>query len=251
MRTNFIGIDSIRCICSTKALYKFIEKQGLRVFTNLCNQKVVYYNKELVFIFKSSNYELDLLCKKRHKRYGYYSLVEFLGLNQPQRKNNNLIAKHKITAFFIRKYCIYNIDLSVDFLKDNNSLNSIFINSTISYKARNYQVYKNTIYANIHNKKVDKIKLYDKFKKETIKFNKFLPKSLEKWKRLEFTFNIKAKFKQFIGSKKIFNYIFLMLKSYRQILGDICKFGFNQMFLKRQLSFLKDVRKTLLLKGIL
>ena len=116
--------------------------------------------------------ELNDLCKKRKKPFGYYVCVVFAGLFQPSRDIYK--ETYRILGKFLRRFKPYSWDVAVDF-KDRGDVNSKAkgkFKEAVKEQANDVISFKTSIYANRGLKSgkfytVDKVCLYDKFEKQT------------------------------------------------------------------------------------
>lgn len=115
--------------------------------------------------------ELNDLCKKRKKQFGYYVYVVFAGLFQPSR---DIYKKtYQILGKFLRRFKPYSWDIAVDF-KDEETIgykSKTRFKEAVKDYGEDVISYKTSLYANrgLKNGKfysVDKILLYDKYNKQ-------------------------------------------------------------------------------------
>lgn len=234
--------------------YKF-KNQAPLIMPLGCEFKIRYINfkrgnKSLtnsMIVIENSN-DLNELCKKRKKPYGYYVKVVFAGLFQPSREVYK--KTYSILSKFLRRYKSYEWDLAVDFKSDTKAGAGAkewfkqrvkrFSNKIISYKS--------TLYANDCRELfygLKKICFYDKYEKQKEYHKQKLDESLKGWHRLELTFRLNSKFIEHIQNESLIEYIQVLDEIANRLSDNAYPLGVDLRFLGKQVNFLKDNRRAL------
>ena len=193
--------------------------------------------------------ELNDLCKKRKKPFGYYVCVVFAGLFQPSR--DIFKETYRILGKFLRRFKPYSWDVAVDF-KDRGDVNSKAkgkFKESVKECADDVISFKTSIYAN-HGLKsgkfyaVDKICFYDKFEKQTNYHKQKIDEKFKDWKRLDVTFRLKGKFMDFIENENFKECVEVMDEIADKLTGEF-PFGVYLGKFNEQIAYFKDMRKRL------
>ena len=218
--------------------YKIRYVSFKRGVTSLTNSMIVIENSN----------ELNDLCKKRKKPYGYYIKVVFAGLYQPSREVFK--ETYKVLSKFLRRFKPYEFDIAHDFKCDEQAGSSSkewfakrftrFGGKFISYKTT---IYENECYERFYGLK--KICFYDKFEKQTNYHHQKLDESLKGWHRLELTFKLKDKFIDHAEYDRLAEYVAVMDEMINRLTGNAYPYGVDIGVLGEQVAFIKDNRRHL------
>lgn len=228
---NNRGIDTVRQVAHYSTLKNIIVKHGLTIRTELKNLPINPYlasieqslkndpkNRYKKEAFKPiieyvkisqgsglSNYiiiikNIPLLFEHAlaHKKAkDTFCLVVYTGLHQPTKHISNEAVK-LISKLLKRKtFTLLNCDVATDYkdAKDIDYRRKEEFKSRLGEVCDNsYIIKQNSLYCNQTTLKgVDKILLYDKYKKQTVHQKQRLHVSLKEWKRLEITLTPKGK----------------------------------------------------------
>ena len=245
---NTLGIDTIRFIISCDTLYKWLDKNGLKVEDKISNTVInSFYQKELkskmdfqikaikissvnnlsgYAIIKLNDTTINL-SKSNKKRKTWFAEVVFAGLRQPTKTIKK--DTYDILAMFINRFKISTMDICVDGLnkKEISKSNKFFYQNLFKEYINNKKdinLYKSSFYINNPVANEDdtdifvKILYYDKYQKEINQNNKKLSKKLIDWKRLEVTINI-SRYK--LKDINIADYIYDISNIAKKCFGDI------------------------------
>lgn len=200
-----------------------------------------------MIVIENSN-ELNDLCKKRKKPYGYYVKVVFAGLYQPSRE----IFKetYKVLSKFLRRFKPYEWDIAHDFKCDEHAGSSSkeWLKKRLDRFGDKFISYKSTIYANACYERfygLKKICFYDKFEKQTNYHHQKLDESLRGWHRLELTFKLKDKFIDHAEYDRLAEYVAVMDEMINRLTGNAYPYGVDIGVLGEQVAFIKDNRRHL------
>lgn len=254
LNTNLRAIERNKTI-SDYAKYKFKNEAPL-LMPKWSEFKMRYINfkrnnKSLtnaMVVIENSN-TLNELCRKNKRPFGYYVMVVFAGLYQPQRE---VFKKtYDVLGKFLKRFKTYQFDLANDFKSDNQAGAKMkrFFKERLKRYSNNFMSYKTTLYANYCRTGrfygLNKVCFYDKYKKESEHHNLKLDDSLKGWHRLELTFTLKSKFIDKIENKDFMDYVYVMDDIANLISEGACPFGVNIDILKEQVNFFKDNRRAL------
>ncbi len=256
---NTLGIDTIRFIISCDTLYKWLDKNDLKVEDEISNTVInSFYQKELkgkkdlqikaikissvnnlsgYAIIKLNNTTINL-SKLNKKRKFWFAEVVFAGLRQPTKTIKK--DTYDILAMFINRFKISTMDICVDGLnkKEISKSNKFFYQNLFKEYINNKKdinLYKSSFYINNPVANEDdtdifvKILYYDKYQKEINQNNKKLSKKLIDWKRLEVTINI-SRYK--LKDINIADYIYDISNIAKKCFGDI-KFCIQYIYQKQ------------------
>lgn len=193
--------------------------------------------------------ELNDLCKKRKKQFGYYVCVVFAGLFQPSR---DIYKKtYQILGKFLRRFKPYSWDIAVDF-KDQESISyksKARFKEAVEDYGEDVISYKTSLYANRGIKggkfyAIDKILLYDKYNKQVNYHKQKINEQFKGWKRLEITFKLKGKFIDFIENES-FKECIEVMDDIAGRLSDEFPFGVCLDKFNEQTAYFKDMRRRL------
>lgn len=272
------GIDSYRFVIPKSVALGFLKKLGLytklRVTTR--NKQVQIYCKDKFKSLKSENpkypfkvryinlkrgvkslsntilflensRELHDIARKNKKKLDYYVMIIFAGLHQPSKDIQSCV--FKALAQFVRRFKTYSFDLAYDFDSERN----------IDYKLKEWlgtntkqwsggqiisvgkSLYANNILDSTHYYNLSRILLYDKYYKQKHYHKEKIPDEFQKWKRLELTFNLRAKFLDQIENESI-NEAIAVLNDMARSIGAIGLIGVDIDMLCKQCQLLKDLR---------
>ena len=200
-----------------------------------------------MIVIENSN-ELNDLCKKRKKPYGYYIKVVFAGLYQPSREVFK--ETYKVLSKFLRRFKPYEWDIAHDFKCDEHAGASSkeWLKKRLDRFGDKFISYKSTIYANACYERfygLKKICFYDKFEKQTNYHHQKLDESLSGWHRLELTFKLKDKFIDHAEYDRLAEYVAVMDEMINRITGNAYPYGVDIGVLGEQVEFIKDNRRHL------
>lgn len=180
-----------------EAFKPIIEYVKISQGTGLSNYIIIVRNIPLLFDYASEHKKAkDTFC-----------LLIYAGLHQPTKQINNEAIKFISKLLRRKTFLLLNCDVAGDF-KDGRDVDyrrkEEFKNALDGVSDNSYIVKQNSLYCNATTlKNVDKILLYDKYKKQTIYQKQTLSVELAKWRRLELTLkpNGKTNFLNFVKSE--------------------------------------------------
>lgn len=223
---NSIGIDTIRFIIPSETLYKYLNKNELKVLSSSRNylinkyfeQKEIKQNRDFDvkfveigntrnlsgYILIKTNMTSINLSKNSKKSKSYFVEIIFAGLRQPTKSIS--MNTYKILAIFIKRFKVADIDICCDGINKLSIDKSTFNNHCFLFKDyingfQDVEIEKTSFYINNPSSPTadadyfKKILLYDKYIKESR--YKELDESFKNWKRLEFTLKVQFKLKGF------------------------------------------------------
>lgn len=198
-------------------------------------------------LFLENSKELHDIARKNKKKLDYYVMIIFAGLHQPSKDIESSV--FKALAQFVRRFKTYSFDLAYDFDSERN----------IDYKLKEWlgtntkqwsggqiisvgkSLYANNILDSTRYYGLSRILLYDKYHKQKHYHKEKIPDEFQKWKRLELTFNLRAKFLDQIENESI-NEAIAVLNDMARSIGAIGLIGVDIDMLCRQCQLLKDLR---------
>lgn len=198
-------------------------------------------------LFLENNKELHDIARKNKKKLDYYVMIIFAGLHQPSKDIESSV--FKALAQFVRRFKTYSFDLAYDFDSERN----------IDYKLKEWlgsntkqwsggkvisvgkSLYANHILESSRYYNLGRILLYDKYYKQKHYHKEKIPDEFQKWKRLELTFNLRAKFLEQIENESI-NEAIAVLNDMARSIGAIGLIGVDIDMLCKQCRLLKDLR---------
>lgn len=225
------GIDTIRQIAHYNTFKNIIVKNGFEVQTDIKNLPINPYIAQIYQSLKNdpknrykkeafkpvieyakisqgnglSNYiiivkNIPLLFEyalAHKKAKDTFCLLIYTGLHQPTKQINNEAIKFISKLLRRKTFILLNCDVASDF-KDNRDIDyrrkEEFKSSLEGVNNDSYIVKHNSLYCNKTTlSNIDKILLYDKYKKQTIHQKQSLNHSLTAWKRLEITIKPKGR----------------------------------------------------------
>lgn len=272
------GIDSYRFVIPKSVALGFLKKLELytKLRATMRNKQVQIYCKDKFKSLKSENpkypfkvryinlkrgvkslsntilflensRELHDIARKNKKKLDYYVMIIFAGLHQPSKDIESSV--FKALAQFVRRFKTYSFDLAYDFDSERN----------IDYKLKEWlgtntkqwsggqiisvgkSLYANNILDSTRYYNLSRILLYDKYYKQKHYHKEKIPDEFQKWKRLELTFNLRAKFLDQIENESI-NEAIAVLNDMARSIGAIGLIGVDIDMLCKQCQLLKDLR---------
>lgn len=237
---NSQGIDTISKIANYKTLCNIINKEGLAIDDNIKHLPISPHLKSIENQFNHdtkkrykkedfkpiieytkiskgkglSNYMIIVrnipilfdYATEQKKAKNTFCMVVFSGLHQPTKTISNQAIKFISKILKRKAFKLFSIDIATDF-KSNQEVNyktkEQFKKKIKKYNNNSYIIKGNSLYCNdIKHKNINKILLYDKYKKQTIHQKQLINKNLSKWKRLEIKIQPtkKTNFTDFINS---------------------------------------------------
>lgn len=183
-------------------------------------------------------------AERDKKVKSHYCQVIFTGLHQPTKQISRESIKF-ISKFLKRKtFKLHSIDIAIDYLND----------APIDYKKKeefkeqlkplnndSYICNGSSLYCNrVNDRQIDKILIYDKFKKQTTYQKQPLSQSLKAWKRLEVEVHPanKCSFMEYISSDNFIE----ALERINDIAHRVNVRGYNREYLRYQLNSFIDNR---------
>ncbi|CAD7289554.1 hypothetical protein LMG7974_01631 [Campylobacter majalis] len=201
-----------------------------------------------MLVVENSN-ELNDLCRKRKKPFGYFVKVEFVGLYQPSREVYK--KTYEILAKFLKRFKCDSFDLATDIDSDRQSgaKNKEWFSRLLRPFGGDVRSYSTSLYLNKCRKErfynLSKVCFYDKFKKMSVCHRQKIDSKYQKWHRIELTFKLKAKFRKAWEHEGINEYIQIMDEISNRLSDGMYPFGVDLKILKNQVAFFKDNRRAL------
>lgn len=201
-------------------------------------------------LFLENSKELHDIARKNKKKLDYYVMIVFAGLHQPSKDIESSV--FKILAQFVRRFKTYSFDLAYDFDSEKNidySLKEWLGDNTKQWSGGQIisigkSLYANCILDSTRYYNLSRILLYDKFYKQKHYHKEKIPQKYEHWKRLELTFNLKAKFLEQVENESI-NEALDVLNDMARSIGAVGLMGADIEILSSQLQLLKDLRRNI------
>lgn len=201
-------------------------------------------------LFLENSKELHDIARKNKKKLDYYVMIIFAGLHQPSKDIESNV--FKTLAQFVRRFKTYSFDLAYDFDSERNidyTLKEWLGSNTKQWSGGQIISVGKSLYANriVDSKRyynLSRILFYDKFYKQKHYHKEKIPQKYEHWKRLELTFNLKAKFLEQVENESI-NEALDVLNDMARSIGAVGLMGADMEILSLQLQLLKDLRRNI------
>lgn len=198
-------------------------------------------------LFLENSKELHEIARKNKKKLDYYVMIIFAGLHQPSKDIESSV--FKTLAKFVRRFKTYSFDLAYDFDSERNidyNLKEWLGDNTKQWSGGKIisvgkSLYANNILDSTRYYNLSRILLYDKYYKQKHYHKERIPDRFQKWKRLELTFNLRAKFLDQIENESI-NEAIEVLNDMARSIGAIGLIGVDIDMLCKQCQLLKDLR---------
>lgn len=200
-----------------------------------------------MIVIENSN-ELNDLCKKRKKQYGFYVMVVFAGLHQPSRDVSKLT--YQILGRFLRRFKPYEYDVAVDFMIDDfaqKQMSKRQFKKLIKKFGSKVFEHKGTLYVNDCRKRfcgLSKICVYDKYQKQKYYHKQNISQKYQRWGRIELTFKLHEKFLDIIENETYKEYL-LILDEIKDSITASGILSMNNDFFLTQMDFFKDNRRAI------
>ena len=201
-------------------------------------------------LFLENSLDLHEIARKNKKKLDYYVMIIFAGLHQPSKDIQSCV--FKTLAQFVRRFKTYSFDLAYDFDSERNidyTLKEWLGDNTKQWSGGKIisvgkSLYANNILDSTRYYNLSRILLYDKYYKQKHYHKEKIPQKYEHWKRLELTFNLKAKFLEQVENESI-NEALDVLNDIARSIGAIGLIGVDIDILSLQLRLLKDLRRNI------
>lgn len=182
---------------------------------------------------------------RNKKSYNHYIEVVFAGFHQPSKDIDPLSLK--ILKVFLKRFKVYSIDLAIDFDCPKSPKELLkHTNAFIGYMAQGGRARNegSSVYINetIPIKGLNRILLYDKFKKQTLYHKENIRTQMKDWKRLEITLKTKQRFFKWVENDGL-NEGIELLNDMALKLGARNIIGLNIDVVSKQIQKLKDLRR--------
>ncbi|MGP1579425.1 MAG: hypothetical protein ACTTH5_00135 [Wolinella sp.] len=200
-----------------------------------------------MILLENSN-QLNDLCKKRKKPYGYYVMVVFAGLYQPSREIYK--QTYSVLSKFLRRFKAYEYDIAHDFMskKRAEASNKEWFSKCLKRFSQKFISYKSTLYANECNQRfygLSKICFYDKYQKQTQYHKQKIDPKNQDWHRVELTFRLNEKFLDAVENKTLMECVYVLDEIANKLTDGEYPFGVDITTLNNQIDFFKDNRRAL------
>lgn len=275
---NQEGIDTIKLTANYKTLVNIIHRGALSIQSDISNLPITPYLKtiekqlsrddkkrykteqyqpiiEYVKISKGTGLSTYMIIVRNipelfdyatdnKKSKSHYCQVIFTGLHQPTKQISSESMKFISKIVRRKMFKLHSVDIAIDYLKEediNYKKKEQFKKQLHTHYHDSHIIKGSSFYLNnINDKLLDRILIYDKYKKMKNYHGSPLDISLEHWKRLEVTVkpSRKTNFSDFINSGDFIE----CMDTIDEVAKSLKVSGFKSEYLSYQLNSLIDNR---------
>lgn len=191
-----------------------------------------------MLVIQNTSFLFDYATENKKKK-DFYCMVVFTGLHQPSKNIHNDSIKY-ISNFLKRKsFKTFNIDIATDYQEKKQTKQEYNKNYKGFYNYKDSSIYYNQVSI----KNIDKVIIYDKYKKQKTYHKQNIPIEFSNWKRLEIKYRPKKNeklqnFYNVIQSEEFF----ITLDEVEKINSNFKVEEINSDYLIYQLNSLLDKR---------